>query len=78
MPKKKEQTIRIYELAKDLDITNNELIGFLKKEEIKVKSALSTISNDQADKIKDKLKSKTTKKKKVKKSEETKKTTKKK
>jgi len=78
MPKKKEQTIRIYELAKDLDITNNELIGFLKKEGIKVKSALSTISNDQADKIKDKLKSKTTKKKKVKKSEETKKTTKKK
>jgi len=78
MPKKKEQTIRIYELAKDLDITNNELIGFLKKEGIEVKSALSTISNDQADKIKDKLKSKTTKKKKVKKSEETKKTTKKK
>jgi len=74
MPKKKEQTIRIYELAKDLDITNNELIGFLKKEGLKVKSALSTISNDQVDKIKDKLKSKTTKKKKVKKSEETKKT----
>jgi len=74
MPKKKEQAIRIYELAKDLDITNKELLDLLKKEGLKVKSALSTISNDQADKIKESLKSKTTKKKKSKKSKEAKKT----
>ncbi len=69
MPKKKEQAIRIYELAKDLDITNKELLDLLKKEGLKVKSALSTISNDQADKIKKSLKSKKTKNKKFKKFE---------
>jgi translation initiation factor IF-2 len=63
MPKKKKQTIRIYELAKDLKIPNKELVDLLKKEGVKVKSSLSTISTDQADKIKKKLKSKKTKKK---------------
>ena len=87
MPKKKKQTLRIYELAKDLDISNKELVDLLKNEGIKVKSSLSSINNDQADKIKKKLKGKTTKKKpskktkkeeKQKKEKKTKKVTKKK
>jgi translation initiation factor IF-2 len=67
MSKKKEQKIRIYALAKELKIENDELIDSLKKEGVKVKSALSTISKTEADKIKKKLKNKTTKKKKSKK-----------
>jgi len=62
MPKKKEQKIRIYELAKELDITNNELLDFLKKEDIKAKSALSSITKNEADKAKKGLQGKTKKK----------------
>jgi len=76
MPKKKEQKIRIYELAKELNISNNELLDFLKEEDIKAKSALSSITKTEADKVKKNLKGKKPKKevsKKSKKSTKTKK-----
>jgi len=62
MPKKKEQKIRIYELAKELDVTNDELLDFLKKEGIKAKSTLSSITKNEADKAKKELQGKTKKK----------------
>jgi translation initiation factor IF-2 len=77
MPKKKAQKIRIYELAKELNITNNELLDFLKKEGLKAKSALSSITNSQANKAKKYFQSekpkKTTKTKKEKKTKDEKK-----
>jgi translation initiation factor IF-2 len=62
MPKKKEQKIRIYELAKELDVTNDELLDFFKKEGIKAKSALSSITKNEVDKAKKELQGKTKKK----------------
>jgi translation initiation factor IF-2 len=63
MPKKKEQKIRIYDLAKELNITNEELLDFLKKEGLKAKSALSSITKTEANKAEKKLKGKKQKKK---------------
>lgn len=73
MPKKKEQKIRIYELSKELSISNNELLDILKEEGIKAKSALSSINKKEADKVKGKLKGEKTKKEVSKKSKQTKK-----
>jgi len=73
MTKKKEHNIRIHELAKDLNISNKELLDFLKNEGIKAKSALSSITEIEATKVKKKLQSKKPKKKV---SEKSKKTTK--
>ena len=73
MPKKKEQKTRIYELAKELNISNNKLLDILKEEGIKAKSALSSINKKEADKVKGKLKGKKTKKEVSKKSKQTKK-----
>jgi translation initiation factor IF-2 len=87
MPKKKEQKIRIYQLAKELNIENKELLSSLKEKGLKVKSALSTINKSEADKIKKKLEGekpakkvskkskKTTKRKKTKAGKKKKKTT---
>ncbi len=74
MPKKKEQKIRIHQLAKELNITNNELLDFLKKEGIKAKSALSSITKNEADQAGKKLKGKKPEKKVSKKKEKTTKT----
>ena len=63
MPKKKEDKIRIYQLAKDLSISNEELLELLEKEGIKCKSALSSITKKEAGKAEKKLKGKTQKKK---------------
>ncbi|MBN1694675.1 translation initiation factor IF-2 [candidate division WOR-3 bacterium] len=62
MTKKEEGKIRIYELAKELDVTNDEILDFLKKEGIKVKSVLSSITKNEADKAKKGLQGKTKKK----------------
>ncbi len=62
MTKKKEHKIRIHKLAKDLDITNKELLELLKSEGIDAKSALSSITENEAKKIKKKLKGKKVKK----------------
>ncbi|MEO0293987.1 MAG: translation initiation factor IF-2, partial [candidate division WOR-3 bacterium] len=58
MIKKKEQKMRVHSLAKDLGLSNKELLDLLEKEGIKVKSALSSITEGEAKKIKDKLKKK--------------------
>ena len=73
MPKKKEQKLRIYELAKELDIESKEMLDVLKKEGFKIKSALSSITESEANEIKKKLQDKKVKKeKKEKKIKETK------
>ena len=69
MPKKKEQKIRIYELAKELDIESKELLDVLKKEGFKIKSALSSITESEANEIKKKLQGKKAKKEKKEKKE---------
>jgi len=63
MTKKKEHNIRIHKLAKDLNISNKELLDFLKNEDIEAKSALSSITEAQAKKVKKKLQNKKPKKK---------------
>lgn len=63
MPRKSKQKIRIYELAKELNLSNNELLDILKEEGIKVKSALSSITKTEATKVKKKVKIKKPKKK---------------
>ncbi len=62
MPKKKEQKIRIYELAKNLNIETKELLDFLKKEDFKVKSSLSSITESEANEVKKKFRGKKPKK----------------
>jgi len=62
MLKKKEQKIRIYELAKNLNIESKELFDFLKKEGFKVKSSLSSITESEANEVKKKFQGKKPKK----------------
>jgi len=62
MPKKKEQKIRIYELAKKLNVESKELLDFLEKQNIKVKSTLSSITESEANEIENKIQDKKTKK----------------
>lgn len=78
MAKKKEKKIRIYNLAKELNISNKELLNFLKEMKIKAKSSLSTVTESEAKKVKKKLKSKKPQKAKAKKKKKDKETTKKK
>ena len=75
MPKKEEERIRIYKLAEELGIPSKDIIRFLLNEGIKVKSHMSTLSNEEALHIKKKLPKgeKEEKKEKLEKKEETKK-----
>lgn len=54
--------IKIYELAKELNVDNKELLDVANKLGIAAKSHLSSIEEDEAKKIKDNLKSKSSKK----------------
>lgn len=67
MAKEKEHKVKIHELAKDLNISNKELLDLLKKEGIKAKSALSSITEEEAQKAKKKIQIKKPKKEAIKK-----------
>jgi translation initiation factor IF-2 len=67
MAKEKEQKIKIHVLAKELNIPNKDLLIFLKKEGIKAKSALSSITKAEASIAKKKIQDKKPKKETVKK-----------
>ncbi|MGN0170183.1 MAG: translation initiation factor IF-2 [Lachnospiraceae bacterium] len=43
--------IRVHELAKELNVNNKEIMSFLEKKQIEVKSHMSTLEDDQADMI---------------------------
>jgi len=57
MPKNKGKTVRIYELAEELDMSSSDLIRFLKDEGIEVKSHMSTLPENEAIQIKQKIQS---------------------
>ncbi len=62
MAKEKEHKVKIHVLAKDLNISSKELLGLLKKEGIEAKSALSSITEAEAQKAKKAIQSKKQKK----------------
>ncbi len=53
--------IKVYELAKELNVTNTEMIEWLKKENIDVKSHLSTLEESDVSKVKKNFKKKAVK-----------------
>lgn len=53
--------IKVYELAKELNITNTEMLELLKNEKIEVKSHLSTLDESDVEEVKKKFKKKNVK-----------------
>ena len=47
--------IKVYELAKELNITNTEMLELLKNEKIEVKSHLSTLDESDVEEVKKKF-----------------------
>ena len=49
-------TVRVYELAKELNVSNKEVLDFLKSKNIDLTSHMSNVEDTQAEKIREKFK----------------------